>query len=91
MKIPCSAADTYAAGDRVRLQIDIRNGLKACLLAYVIPLMVIVAELATVQYLGGSDGIAALGCMVFLALYYTVLYTQRKRLSRKFEIKINKQ
>ena len=91
MKVQSSEADTYKVGETVRLQIDVRNGLQAAFLAYIVPLILIVAELVCVSMFGGSDGLAAIGCLLVLALYYSLLYALRDRISRKFEIKIIKQ
>ena len=91
MKVQLADAGTYEIGEMVRLQIDVRNGLQAAFLAYIVPLILIVAELVFVSMFGGSDGLAAIGCLLVLALYYSLLYALRDRISRKFEIKIIKQ
>ena len=91
MKVRSAETDTYEVGETVRLQIDVRNGLQAAFLAYIVPLILIVAELVGVSMFGGSDGLAAIGCLLVLALYYSLLYALRDRISRKFEIKIIKQ
>ena len=91
MKVQLADAGAYEIGEMVRLQIDVRNGLQAAFLAYVVPLFLIVLELVGVNSFGGSDALAALGCIVILALYYGFLYAMRNRISRKFEIKLTKQ
>lgn len=91
MKVQLADAGTYEIGEMVRLQIDVRNGLQAAFLAYIVPLILIVAELVCVSMFGGSDELAAIGCLLVLALYYSLLYALRDRISRKFEIKIIKQ
>ena len=91
MKVQLADAGTYEIGEMVRLQIDVRNGLQAAFLAYIVPLILIVAELVGVSMFRGSDGLAAIGCLLVLALYYSLLYALRDRISRKFEIKIIKQ
>ncbi len=90
MRVPVSDASTHSNGETVRLYIDVRLGLQATLLAYVVPLVLIVAELVAVNQLGGSDGMAALGCLSILVTYYGLLYAMRRRISRKFEVKLIK-
>lgn len=90
MKVHSDHADEYVKGEKVQLQIDVRHGLQAAFLAYVVPLILIVLELAGVRYFGGSDGLAAMGCLLILAPYYGILYAKRDSLSRKFAIKIIK-
>lgn len=91
MTVNAADADRYAVGDKVVLRIDVRHGLQAAFLAYVVPLILIVAELAGVRMLGGSDGLAAMGCLLILAPYYGMLYALRDRISKKFEIRLTKQ
>ncbi len=90
MKVPVSDASSYSVGETVRLYIDVRLGLQATLLAYVVPLVLIVAELVVVSQLGGSDALAALVCLLILVIYYGLLYAMRRRISRKFEVKLIK-
>lgn len=91
MKVAVPDASSYSVGETVRLYIDVRHGLQASLLAYVVPLVLIVAELVAVNQLGGSDGVAALGCLLILVVYYGLLYAMRQRISKKFEVKLIKQ
>ena len=54
MKVRSAEADTYEVGETVRLQIDVRNGLQAAFLAYIVPLILIVAELVCVSMFWGN-------------------------------------
>ena len=63
-------------------------GLQAVLLAYVVPLVLLVAVLfVSIDALGSEPG-AALAAIATLAIYYGVLYFVRDKLARKFSFTI---
>ena len=75
-------------GDAVTLTGSVRQGLKASVLAYVVPLiLMLIALFAGSRY--GGDGIGALSALLTLALYYGVLFLLRNRLGRAFEFRID--
>ena len=75
-------------GDAVTLIGSVRQGLRASVLAYVIPLvLMLIALFAGSRY--GGDGIGALSALLTLALYYGMLFLLRNRLGRAFEFKLD--
>ena len=58
-----------------------KSGL-AALLAFGIPLVLMLAALLIVKLLGQSEGIAALSMLVLLAVYYFILWLQRRRIAK---------
>ena len=75
-------------GDAVTLTGSVRQGLKASVLAYVVPLvLMLIALFAGSRY--GGDGIGALSALLTLALYYGVLFLLRNRLGKAFEFDID--
>ena len=78
---------TLHVGDSVTLQGSVRQGLRASVLAYVIPLILMTIAL----FIGvrqGGEGIGALAALLVLVLYYGVLFLLRDRIGRKFEFKL---
>ena len=78
---------TLEVGDSVTLQGSVRQGLRASVLAYVIPLILMTIAL----FIGvrqGGEGIGALAALLVLVLYYGVLFLLRDRIGRKFEFKL---
>lgn len=78
---------TLKVGDSVTLQGSVRQGLRASVLAYVIPLILMTIAL----FIGvrqGGEGIGALAALLVLVLYYGVLFLLRDRIGRKFEFKL---
>jgi len=75
-------------GQQVMIEGQISQGLKATLLAYFIPLVILVFMLFLFMYLTGNDALSALISLLSVSLYYIGLYLMRGRLSGKFSFKI---
>jgi len=79
---------TLHVGDSVTLSGSVRQGLRASVLAYIVPLILMVAALFTGTRLTG-ESTGALAALLVLALYYGVLYLLRDKLGKEFEFEIN--
>lgn len=78
---------TLQVGDNVTLIGSVRQGLRASVLAYVIPLIIMLVALYVGTRLGG-DGIGAIAALLFLAIYYGILFLFRDKLDKQFSFKI---
>ena len=78
---------TLQVGDNVTLIGSVRQGLRASVLAYVIPLIIMLVALFVGTRLGG-DGIGAIAALLFLAIYYGILFLFRDKLDKQFSFKI---
>lgn len=78
---------TLQVGDNVTLIGSVRQGLRASVLAYVIPLIIMLVALFVGTRLGG-DGIGAIAALLFLAIYYGILFLFRDKLDKHFSFKI---
>lgn len=78
---------TLQVGDNVTLIGSVRQGLRASVLAYVIPLIIMLVALYVGTRLGG-DGIGAIAALLFLAIYYGILFLFRDKLDKHFSFKI---
>lgn len=83
-------ADAYAPGESVRIGITTGLGGKAVVLAYVIPCLVLFGTLVAVLAAGFSEGVAALSSLGATALYYLLLWTQRRKIENKIHFTITK-
>lgn len=81
-------ASSFQEGDHVWLHTEVKLGMQASVLAYVVPLVVMVAVLAGCGMAGVPESVSAMAALCVLGLYFVGLYAMRGRLSRKFEIKI---
>ena len=78
---------TLQVGDSVVLVGSVRQGLRASVIAYVIPLILMLVVLFAVSHSYG-EGIGALAVLLVLALYYGVLYLLRNKLGKEFAFEI---
>ncbi len=73
-------------GDRVRLELSRRAGMLAVGLAFLLPLLTLLAVFALVSELGGGEAAAGLAALAAVPVYYLLLFTQRRRLARRIGI-----
>ena len=78
---------TLQTGDSVIVVGSVRQGLQASVVAYVVPLILMVAALFVGTRLSGEET-GALAALLVLALYYGLLYLMRDRIGRQFTFKI---
>lgn len=82
---------SFNIGDNVIIEGASSLGLKAVLLAYIIPLLFIVLVLLIGNYNNFSDGASGLLSIASLIPYYITLYICRNKLQRTLTFKIKQQ
>ena len=83
--VPRPKDKTFEINQRVNVKMAIGQGNKAAVLAYLIPIMLLLAVLFVCLGLGMSEGWAALISILVLVPYYIGLYLRRDKLKQKFE------
>ena len=78
---------TLHVGDCVTLTGSVRQGLRASILAYVVPLILMLVALFIGTRLNG-EGTGALAALLVLALYFVALYMFRDKLGKQFAFEI---
>ena len=78
---------TLHVGDRVTLVGSVRQGLRASVLAYVVPLVIMLVVLFLVTHHYGEK-LGALAALLALALYYGVLFLLKDKLAGQFLFRI---
>jgi len=78
---------TLQVGDQVTLCGSVRQGLRASVLAYVIPLIIMLVVLFAATHLWGEKT-GALAALLALAIYYGVLFLLKDKLGKHFTFKI---
>ena len=73
---------------KVNVVMSVGQGNKAAVLAYLIPIVVLLAVLFVCLGLGLGEGLSALVSMAALIPYYMILYLRRDKLKRRFEYRI---
>ena len=79
----------FTVGQSVRIVAHRRVGRLAILLAFVLPLLLLLLSLSLAQtLLAVSEGVSALLALGLLTLYYLSLYTQRQRLASRLVLSV---
>lgn len=81
----------YHVGEQITLVMRRSSGLKAVLIAYLVPVFLIVAALLTFQALQVRDIIAAIVTLGLLGLYFLIVRLLRGRINRELTIEIEKE
>lgn len=85
LTVPRPANKDFALNQKVNVKMAIGQGNKAAILAYLIPIILLLAVLFVCLGLGLSEGLSALISIVALIPYYIVLYMKRNKLKRQFD------
>lgn len=88
LTVPRPKDKDYELNQRVNIKMAIGQGNKAAVLAYLIPIVLLLAVLFTCLGLGLNEGLSALISIVALIPYYITLYLRRDKLKQKFEYSI---
>ena len=88
LTVPRPKGKEFTLNQKVNVKMAIGQGNKAAVLAYLIPIILLLAVLFVCLGLGMSEGWAALISIVALVPYYIVLYLRRDKLKEKFEYSI---
>ena len=86
--VPRPKDRAFDLNQRVNVRMAIGQGNKAAILAYLIPIVLLLAVLFVCLGLGLNEGLAALISIVALVPYYIVLYLKRDQLKKRFEYTI---
>ncbi|MCR4825033.1 MAG: SoxR reducing system RseC family protein [Bacteroidales bacterium] len=84
VELPTRGWDTWKVGDEVSVVLRASMGHKAVWLAYVIPLVLMVAALLGTLSAGGSELLAGLVAIAAIAVYYAVIWLLRDRLKNEY-------
>lgn len=84
VELPTRGWDNWQVGDEVSVVLRASMGHKAVWLAYVVPLLVMVAALLGTLAAGGTELLAGAVAIAAVALYYGVLRLLRDRLKNEY-------
>lgn len=82
--------DEFEVGETVNVTIKESTGIKAVLLAYFVPFIVLTTTLILVLHFSKSEALAGILSIATLLPYYFVLYLLRKKINKKFVIYLKK-
>ena len=84
LTVPRPKDKDFTLNQKVNVKMAIGQGNKAAVLAYLIPILLLLAVLFVCLGLGINEGLAALISIVALIPYYIVLYLKRDKLKKQF-------
>lgn len=82
--------NTYQKGDLVKVSMKRVLGLKATLLAYVLPFAIIILSLIIFTQIGMSESISGLISLLLLVPYFLIIYLLRDSLKKTFQFTLDK-
>ena len=85
LTVPKPKDQIFTLLQKVNVTMAIGQGNKAAVLAYLIPILLLLAVLFVCLGLGINEGLSALISIVALIPYYILLYFYRDKLKKKFE------
>lgn len=88
LTVPRPKDKEFSINQKVNVKMAIGQGNKAAILAYLIPIILLLAVLFACLGLGLNEGLSALLGIVALVPYYIVLYLKRDKLKQKFEYNV---
>ena len=88
LTVPRPKDKEFTLNQKVNVRMAIGQGNKAAVLAYLIPIVLLLAVLFVCLGLGMGEGLSALISIVSIIPYYIVLYLKRYKLQKRFEYSI---
>lgn len=86
--VPRPKDKKFALNQKVNVKMAIGQGNKAAVLAYLLPIILLLTVLFVCIGLGLNEGLSALISFAALVPYYIVLYRRRDKLKEKFDYTI---
>ena len=88
--VPVYGDQAYSIGQEVEVCLARKMGLKAVLLSYVIPLVILLILVLTLSSIGLGELVCGLASIGGVALYYLILYFRRDSLAEGYVFYVRK-
>lgn len=82
--------EKYAVGESVKVSISQSMGMKAVAVAYMLPVIVVVAAMVVMRFFGVDELVTGCSALGILILYYIGVYFFRDKLSKEITFQIEK-
>jgi sigma-E factor negative regulatory protein RseC len=83
--------NTYSVGEIVRISMKRNLGLKAAVIAYVVPVFLLILTLLILTSLSMDELTAGLFTLLILAPYFILVYLFRDKMQKTFVFRLNKE
>lgn len=91
VEVPCSPGECFHEGETVDVVLSADMGMKAVALAYVGPLLLMLAVCMALSFAGVRELYSGLAGLAAVAVYYLLLYLVRDRMAKKYVFRIVKE
>ena len=88
LTVPKPEGQEFQLFQKVKVVMAVGQGNKAAVLAYLVPIILLLASLFVCLGIGLSEGLSALIGIAVLIPYYFILYLRRDQLKKKFDYRI---
>lgn len=85
LTVPRPAGKDFSLNQKVNIKMAIGQGNKAAVLAYLVPIILLLSVLFVCLGFGMNEGLSALISIVALIPYYIILYLKRDKLKQRFD------
>ncbi len=82
--------ESYSIGENVEVAISYHVGIMSVIVAYIIPLIILLGALGLASFIGIDEGLAAIVSLSMVAIYYFVVYLCRPKLDKQIKFTIEK-
>lgn len=89
VEVPSSDWKSYTLGQQVTVHIDESRGMLAVWLAYVLPAILLIADIVILSLLQLPEWVVVLSAFFVLALYLMVLYLRRRKVENRFTLTLS--
>ncbi|MBQ2386616.1 MAG: SoxR reducing system RseC family protein [Bacteroidales bacterium] len=90
IEVATDKAADYKIGDKVKVSISTKLGMKAVFIAFVLPFVfLMIAIVVCLKCLNLSEALSCLIAIVITAVYYCVLFKRKNSLQKQFVFKIH--
>ncbi len=90
VELPTDPYNKHAVGDEVEVLLKASMGFKAVYLAYLIPLVILLAAILGLMALGVGEVVAGLSGIAAVAVYYLLLWLFRGKLQTEYVFTIKR-
>ena len=86
--VPLRPGETFTVGQEVEVCLARKTGMKAVLLSYVIPVLILLILILSLSKIGLGELISGLLSLLGVAIYYVILFLFRDRMAGEYEFYI---
>lgn len=88
VEVELREGESYSIGEQVNVAISYQMGIMSVVVAYVIPIIILLVVLTALLSFGVTEGLSALISLAAIAVYYIFVYAFRSKLDKQIKFTI---